>query len=35
MTEVSTNSCEFFSNDLINSDHEKKDGITSENIEVE
>ena len=34
MTEVSTNSCEVFSNDLNNSGHEIEDDITSENIEV-
>ena len=35
MTEISTNSGEAFSSDLINSGHEKEDVITSENIEVE
>ena len=35
MTEISTNSGEAFSSDLINSGHEKEDVINSENIEVE
>ena len=35
MTEVATDSCEEFANDLVNSVHEKEDASMSEIIEVE